>query len=165
MRIRHSTTSGQEKVELQMTPMIDVVFQLLIFFLFSFNIVALEGDFRIKMPQASAAPMPPELPQLPPIRVRLLAGPNGELAGIQMGEQPLASFRELHLALRGLVGDAGGPAAGADGLEVELDCDYELNYQHVIEAITAVTGYVADGRIVPLIDRVKFAPPRTSPAP
>ena len=97
MRIRHSTDSGQEKVELQMTPMIDVVFQLLIFFLFSFKIASIEGDFNIKMPLAAAAQMPSDAPPLPPIRVRLVAGPEGELAAIQMGEQPLTSFRDLHV--------------------------------------------------------------------
>ena len=35
MKIRHTTGSGQEKIELQMTPMIDIVFQLLIFFIMS----------------------------------------------------------------------------------------------------------------------------------
>jgi len=143
-----------------MTPMIDVVFQLLIFFLFSFKIASVEGDFNIKMPLAAAAQMPSDAPPLPPIRVRLVAGPQGELSAIQMGEQPLTSFRDLHIAVRGLVGDAGGPAAGSEGLEVELDCDYDLHYQHVIEAITSVSGYLADGQVVPLIERVKFAPPR-----
>jgi biopolymer transport protein ExbD len=33
------------KVELNMTPMIDIVFQLLIFFIMSFKIAAQEGDF------------------------------------------------------------------------------------------------------------------------
>ena len=42
-----------QKVELQMTPMIDIVFQLLIFFIITFKIVAPEGDFNIKMPLAA----------------------------------------------------------------------------------------------------------------
>lgn len=43
------------KVELMMTPMIDIVFQLLIFFIMSFKIAAQEGDFNIKMPLAASA--------------------------------------------------------------------------------------------------------------
>ena len=38
MRIRHGATT-LDKIELQMTPMIDIVFQLNIFFLFTFKIV------------------------------------------------------------------------------------------------------------------------------
>ena len=32
-----------------MTPMIDVVFQLMIFFMLTFNIIAPEGDFDVRM--------------------------------------------------------------------------------------------------------------------
>ncbi len=46
----------------------------------------------------------------------------------------------------------------------ELDCDYGLNYEHVIEAITAVSGYVdhSTGQVQRLIEKIKFTPP---PAP
>ncbi len=54
MRIRHGYTA-LDKVEMQMTPMIDIVFQLNIFFLFTFKIVLPEGDFNIRMPSAAAA--------------------------------------------------------------------------------------------------------------
>ena len=51
MKIRKSAvSSGADKVDINMTPMIDVVFQLLSFFVMSFKIVAQEGDFNIKMP-------------------------------------------------------------------------------------------------------------------
>ena len=43
-----------EKIELQMTPMIDIVFQLLVFFIMTFNVVAQEGDFNIRMPAIGA---------------------------------------------------------------------------------------------------------------
>src|SRR5487761_1493147 len=38
MKIRKSAASGNDKVEMQMTPMIDIVFQLLAFFVMSFKI-------------------------------------------------------------------------------------------------------------------------------
>lgn len=41
-----------------MTPMIDIVFQLLVFFIMTFKIVSQEGDFHIKMPVANLAPRP-----------------------------------------------------------------------------------------------------------
>ena len=50
MKVRHSSSTGKDKIELQMTPMIDIVFQLLVFFIMTFKIVAQEGDFNIKMP-------------------------------------------------------------------------------------------------------------------
>ena len=53
MKIRN--TDRREHIVLQMTPMIDIVFQLLIFFVFTFKIVLPEGDFNIRMPSASAS--------------------------------------------------------------------------------------------------------------
>jgi biopolymer transport protein ExbD len=47
MKMRKNT---EAKVEQNMTAMIDVVFQLLTFFVMSFKVAAMEGDFNIKMP-------------------------------------------------------------------------------------------------------------------
>ena len=42
-----------------------------------------------------------------------------------------------------------------------MNCDPELRYRYVIDAITAVTGYVnEDNQIVKLIEKVKFTPPK-----
>ena len=51
MRVRNVDGIKDEKVEVQMTPMIDIVFQLLVFFIMTFKIVSLEGDFHVKMPR------------------------------------------------------------------------------------------------------------------
>ena len=50
MKIRRDVE--QEKHELNMTSMIDIVFLLLIFFVMTFKIVELEGDFSVRMPLA-----------------------------------------------------------------------------------------------------------------
>ena len=59
MKIRNTDGKG-EKIELQMTPMIDIVFQLLVFFIMTFKIVAMEGDFNIRMPAAAPQAAPPD---------------------------------------------------------------------------------------------------------
>ena len=61
--------------------------------------------------------------------------------------------------------DDAGPGTGADDREIELDCDYNLRFEYVIDAITAVSGKVQQGEIVKLIDKIKFAPPRGAPQP
>ena len=43
-------TNPDAKVEMQMTPMIDIVFQLLTFFIMTFKIIAAECDSDIKLP-------------------------------------------------------------------------------------------------------------------
>ncbi len=164
MKIRNVLRHGEEKVELQMTPMIDIVFQLLAFFIMTFKIVSPEGDFNIKMPLAAPSDAAPADIALPPIRVTLRATEDGRLAGVQLGERAMVSrqpFEELHLQIREIVGDDRGPGSVAEDTEVELDCDYQLKFEYVIAAVTAVSGYVADdGRsIVRLVEKINFAPP------
>src|SRR4051812_31638798 len=86
--------SGVDKVEQQMTPMIDIVFQLLTFFVMTFKIATAEGDFNVKMP--AGAPNSQGPVDLPPIRVRLLATADGRLAGIQLSDRSVKDFNELH---------------------------------------------------------------------
>jgi biopolymer transport protein ExbD len=158
MKIRHQRP--KEEIVLQMTPMIDIVFQLLAFFIMSFKLVTQEGDFNIKMPLAAPRPGAIDDQLIPPIKVRLKAGTGGELTGIGMNQKTLSSFQQLHEEILSLVG-TDSPAAG-EGAEVELDCDYDLRYEYVIEAITAVSGYRDDatGEVVKLVDKIKFAPPK-----
>jgi biopolymer transport protein ExbD len=159
MRIRH--TDRRDSIVLQMTPMIDIVFQLLVFFIYTFKIVLPEGDFNIRMPAATGASAAPS--ENPVLKVRLRAGSERRLAAVQLGDVELAGanpFGDLQQRVRALVDDAGGP--GAANQEVELDCDYDLRYQYVIRAMTAVTGYIdpATRERHKLIERVRFAPPR-----
>ncbi|MFW6172018.1 MAG: ExbD/TolR family protein [Planctomycetota bacterium] len=166
MKIR-GTRTAQDKIQLQMTPMIDIVFQLLVFFIMTFKIVAQEGDFKIKMPLATQQSGSPEESPVLSMHVRLRAAPNGDLlpsGGIVVnGELVFDSPAELHNYVISIVG--GDEPSAREEAEVELDCDYGLNYEHVIEAITAVSGYVDDstGEIKHLIQKIKFAPPSGVP--
>jgi biopolymer transport protein ExbD len=161
MRFRR-TQSSSDKIELQMTPMIDVVFQLQIFFLFSFKIVLPEGDFNIRMPSAAAS-QSVEISESIPTPLIMKADAEGRLTDMRLGGRSFGNgpdaFLRLHQQIRGMVNDAGGPGT-ADDLEIELDCDYDLNYEHVMRAITAITGYIENGEPHKLIERVKFTPPK-----
>ncbi len=163
MKIRH-IESGETKIDLQMTPMIDIVFQLLVFFIMSFKIVAQEGDFNVRMPlaQPREGPVNPDN-ILPPMQLRLRSDAQGNLVGITLNDQPFSSLDELHYFIIGSVG--GEDPATREDAEVEIDCDYNLHYEYVIAAITAVSGYVDEttGQIVKLIDKIKFTPPKEPP--
>ena len=160
MKIRHAV--HDEKIELQMTPMIDIIFQLLVFFIMSFKIILPEGDFNIRMPSAAQTrtSTPSETPTL---RLRLRADAEGNLAGVFLGDQPLGNepgvFAKVHAQIRSLVGDAGGPGTASDQ-EVEIEADYNLKYANTIRAITAISGYIENGQRHQLIEKVRFAPPR-----
>ena len=53
------------KIAIDMTPMIDVVFQLITFFMLTLKTVVTEGDFDIKMPLGVSAGAAPDDPLLP----------------------------------------------------------------------------------------------------
>lgn len=149
-----------DKIPIDMTPMIDIVFQLLTFFCMTLKISSAEGDFNIKMPLAAPRSGTPDPNQLPPIKVRMRADANGHLVDLVLNERSFSGtdrLDQLHQFVVSQVGE-GSLAASA---EVELDCDYNLRYQYVIEAITAVSGRVGpDGQIIKLVEKIKFAPPR-----
>jgi len=156
----HKEINTEERLEFDMTPMIDCCFQLIIFFMLTLRYASPEGDFNIKMPLAQINQVRPD-DALPTIRVRLKANPDGRLGGIQMNDRAVASFRELQQIIRALVGGA-RPAGGETPGEVELDCDYRLRWEYTVAAIGAVSGYLADDgkTVVKLIEKVKIAPPR-----
>ncbi|HOM16230.1 MAG TPA: biopolymer transporter ExbD [Thermoguttaceae bacterium] len=159
MQLGARDETGFQRIELNMTPMIDVCFQLLIFFMLTLKVFATEGDFHIKMPIAAPSEGKPEDMPNPPITVRLKADDRGRLASIQMVEKTLKSFQELREEIKSI-------CAGKDPttLEVELDCDYVLRYEYVMEAITHISGYVTpDGTIAKLIEKIKFKPARGGP--
>ncbi|MEX0978218.1 MAG: biopolymer transporter ExbD [Pirellulales bacterium] len=158
MKLRNTASQMVNKVEMQMTPMIDIVFQLLIFFLFSFKIVAQEGDFNIRMPVAG--PVSTAIDTQLPIKVRLTSDPEGNLTGIQMADRKLPNFAALREQVISIVGKDAGPDV-ADKTEAEIDFDFNLKYRYVIAAVTAMSGYVSpDGHILKLIQKIKFAPPK-----
>lgn len=160
MKVRNAN-KGETKIDLQMTPMIDIVFQLLTFFVMTFKVVVPEGDFNIKMPLAAPSSGPPDESLALQVKLRITANPaTGELTGMKMNDQNVATFEDLHRRLLGLVGTDSGPNSLAAGTEVEIDADYDLRYEFVIRAITEVTGYVDRDRIVKLIEKIKFAPQR-----
>ncbi len=167
MKIRNRNPIAN-KIDAQMTPMIDVVFQLLIFFLFTLKIIEPEGDFNINMPLGRPAEASVTDAELQPLKVRLEADPKtGELSSLQFNDRNFGGGEkafellndEINQVVRALqnVGPADGEN-GADAQEVELDPDFNLDYKHVIRAISACSGRMtADGTTVPLLSRIKFA--------
>jgi biopolymer transport protein ExbD len=165
MKIRNR--KQHDTIELDMTAMIDIVFQLLVFFVMTFKIVLPEGDFNIRMPSpASSAPTEP--PEVPTLTLRMTANEEGKLSSLKLGDisftddENAAAFDKLRGHIIGLVNDEGGPGTASER-EVELQCDFDLDYENVINAITAISGYIKDGQRYKLIEKIRFAPPVGEP--
>ena len=157
MKIRNRGEA--EKSGLNMTSMIDVVFLLLIFFVMTFKIVELEGDFSVRMPLAGSDSMTMDPTDLP-LKLRLQADENGKLTTMSLNEINLGTdFDQLRANVVELIGTT-APVEGEDGPEIEIDTAYNLRYEYVIRSITAVSGYKQGNEVVKLIEKIKFAKPR-----
>ena len=138
------------KVEMNMTPMIDVVFQLLTFFMFTLKPMIHEGQFAVNMSAGggSAAPEVEEF-KIPPLAVYLKARDDGELARISLGDRVIyqdsedgdrekrvkRGFEDLRIQVQAL---AGGAFAGE--AEAEIHADDGLKYTHLMSAVNALTA-------------------------
>jgi biopolymer transport protein ExbD len=158
VKIRHTGSALPDKIELNMTPMIDVVFQLLSFFMFTLKIAQVEGNFNIKMP-APAKAMAESIETELPLKVQLTAKADGTINQILYNNKPLRDFAALRSQV---VSFLGNDRAIKETAEVELECDYHLHYRYVIDAITHVSGYITeDGQNrVELIEKIKFSQPK-----
>jgi biopolymer transport protein ExbD len=140
-------------VSIDMTPMIDIVFQLLAFFIFTLRILTQEGDLAIQMP-LKPGPGQPSMTALPPLQIKLTAAADGSLSGIRLNGQVVNDMPALRIRIEELIG---GNQQLAAEMEADLFCDEGLAYQHTIAAVTAISGRRdASGHIEPLIHKVRF---------
>jgi len=91
--------------------------------------------------------------------VRLTADPAGGLQTLTMNGEPVTDFDDLQRRVAGIVEAAVVSGGDAEDVELELDCDEQLDYAYVVQAITAVSGRVEDGRVIEMIKKISFAPP------
>ena len=153
--------SEPDEIKLNMTAMIDIVFQLLVFFIMTFKVVAMEGDFNVKMPLASVnqeVSIEDEIPTL--IKVRLIAGENGNINSIMVDNDQTYNDENMFIDLTSLIEEQiaseGNPEEDTE-TEDEFDIDYGLKYSFTVKAIEAVSGRVQpDGTVKKLIQKVKF---------
>ncbi len=164
MKLRNRV--GLSKIQLDMTPMIDVVFQLMIFFMCTLKVTEPEGDFDISMPLGAPSAAADTDAELPPFKVRLEADGNGELTSLYFNGKNLGSgegaFSQLnHEVFRAIDAlRAIGPDQ-QEKQEVEIDPDYNVHYHNIINSIGACSGRMGKNGIpVRYISKIKFAPRR-----
>lgn len=116
---RHS-----EEPDVNLTPMIDVVFLLLLFFMVSTSFIR-ESSLKVDLPEASGQPL---AEQETPIDIIIRA--NGE---VLVNETPIAvATRD---ALRDLLKTTAGDNADP---HIIISADANAEYQHIVTAMDAV---------------------------
>ena len=102
--MKFRNTGGElDKIEPQMAPMIDIVFQLLIFFMLTLKIIEPEGDFSINMRQGKPTPDPQQKKEeVETVKITMRADTHGALLSLEINvssTDPLLA-NETHLILR-----------------------------------------------------------------
>ncbi|MCR5164681.1 MAG: biopolymer transporter ExbD [Thermoguttaceae bacterium] len=147
-----------------MTPMIDMVFQLLIFFILTLNIVDPEGDFNLRLPKPGSAQAQQNDIVNPPLRIMLSSDLDGNLIKVHVGGQPCSMKNgdpdadDVRAKIRSAMGSAAGPASD---FEVELGWGGvggdRLKYRYVIKMLGICSGEKQpDGTVKTLVEKIKF---------
>jgi biopolymer transport protein ExbD len=129
-------------VTLPITPMLDMSFQLLSFFIITFHPMPTEGQLSVNLPKVDAADKPQEDPILPDEKkdeytVTLIASSAGELASISMkgptGE--MGNIRNTADLFDQLKKIPKPPGRGAEGVSITLEASNDLTYARLIEVM------------------------------
>lgn len=162
MKFSKSDNSDSE-IKLNMTAMIDIVFQLLVFFIMTFKVTAMEADFNIRMPASSVTP-PTEIINDPPttIFVNLRAGQERNIAGIDVDDginQKSFDGTDMYVELTNFIEmaiTAEGDPSSVEEMEVEFTIAESLKYRYTVKAIESVSGKIEGDTVKTLIEKIKF---------
>ncbi len=115
--------AGNGDLGINMTPMIDVVFLLIIFFLVSSHLARRENEMRLELPSATSS----EDPKIDGPRVTLSVLPDGSLflAGVSVDPHELLTRIQNAKNREG------------DELEIRIRADRSVAYEHITPILTA----------------------------
>jgi biopolymer transport protein ExbD len=137
------------EVEIQVTPMLDMAFQLLTFFILTYAPAPVEGQYSMSLlPAAPAidmnAPAPAETPpadsaDIPPLlrtlTTSVYAHPDGTLDHVSVGEIDLSDLDQLRTHLKTIKAD---PTLPFD--QAVIQADPTLSYSELMRVIDIFTG-------------------------
>jgi biopolymer transport protein ExbD len=136
---RRRKTSSQEEVQLNLTAMLDMAFQLLAFFILTFRSPGqIEGQILLRMPPPQAITVVKggqavgsDLKNTNPLSgvntltISVFADPKtGDIAGLGVGEAPVANVSALDRKLQEVFADPGNPFDQVI-IQVSDSCRYE----------------------------------------
>lgn len=126
-----SRWGSEFETKVDMTPMIDVVFNLLVFFMCTLRIVTLDGQFAAELPR-DAGPGDGVTPPLDPMTIAISHDPASGRATFRAGRTITEDPDALVSAISSFV-------RSSPGLAVEIAPDRGVPYRHVITALDACT--------------------------
>jgi biopolymer transport protein ExbD len=128
------------EIEIPITPMLDMAFQLLTFFILTYRPAPTEGQFSMNLlPAQEAKEITKEQPKdaqpsidasLRTLKTTLRAGENGQIGEMTLADKPIAGLAELKTELESFVND---PILSFD--QAVINVDPQLKYSEVVKVI------------------------------
>jgi biopolymer transport protein ExbD len=135
-----------EPVKLNMTPMIDVVFQLIVFFLVSMKFKSLDMKIEANLPSVGPDPTPRREPEPPKVDVRLRSAGHGRPAEIRVAGSTLgdaaseASWARLEEHLATVRGRQASIGLAPEDIVGEVDASPAVPTGLVVRALDTLRG-------------------------
>jgi biopolymer transport protein ExbD len=129
------------EIQIPITPMLDMAFQLLTFFILTYRPAPTEGQFSMNLlPAQAATEISKEQPkeqtttsvdaELRTLKTVLRAGDGGLIGGITLADKPIQGMDELKKELEGFVND---PLVAFDQALIKVDP--QLKYSELMKVI------------------------------
>ena len=126
MKLKHKK---RPRPRIEMLPLIDIVFLLLVFFIYAMLSMAVHRGMDINLPGSTKAALTEEIP----LSLTLKAGPAG--LEIHLNEEPLG-LDHLETGLRDAVGHQQAPSAP----EILLFADKSVTYQQLYQVLDRINS-------------------------
>lgn len=127
-KIRYEEAS----MELQMAPMIDVVFQLIIFFMCSIHFKSLEGKLMAQLPLNKGMVPGPASTPIDDVRIRLIYSENEPLlTKVKIGSTDFSDMNSLYAHLKNME----FITPDGDVIPVKIDADGKIPAQSVVSVL------------------------------
>jgi biopolymer transport protein ExbD len=137
---RRKALDAPYEITLPITPMLDMSFQLLSFFILTYRPMPTEGQLSINMPKLDATDNPIQDPTPPDEKkdeyfLSVHASSNGDVAllGLKGGAVNAEQIRNYADLLSQLKALPKPPGKGADGVSITIEAANDLNYSKLIE--------------------------------
>lgn len=137
----------QNEVELNLAAMLDMAFQLLAFFILTFKPSPVEGQISLHMPPAKPVAnvnadtqAGENVTDISPVAgidtivISLFSTPSGDITSMAVGEQNVATQKELDSRLRTIFKDPGSPFD-----QVIIQVDSALRYEELMQIVDICT--------------------------
>lgn len=126
MKLKHKT---QPRPRIEMLPLIDIVFLLLVFFIYAMLSMAVHRGMDVNLPGSTQAELTEEIP----LSLTVKAGPAG--LEIYLNEEPLG-LDNLETDLRNAVGQLKAQSAP----EILLFADKSVTYQQLYQVLDRINS-------------------------